>query len=60
MPRSEVERLRSLAFEALAAASEMKDPVCQRIMIEVAASYARLAEHIEEREAAKPPLGKDD
>jgi hypothetical protein len=60
MAQSEVERLRSLAFEVLAAASEMTDPICQRIMIEVAASYARLAEHIEERIAAEPSPGKDD
>jgi hypothetical protein len=55
MPRSDAKRLRFLAVEAMAAAAQMSDPNCRRIMINVAASYERLAQHAEASEADSPP-----
>jgi hypothetical protein len=50
MPLSDVSRLRMLAAEALAAATQMTDANCKRSMVGLAASYERLADHAESRE----------
>lgn len=52
MSPTDAERLRSLSIEALATAAQMTDPMCKSTMIEVAACYDRLADHVEQRECA--------
>jgi hypothetical protein len=47
-------QLRMLAVEVLAIADQMNDPHFKRIMIAIAASYERLAEHAAKREAEAP------
>jgi hypothetical protein len=58
MPESAADRLRLLATEALLKAGEMTDDACRRVMIDIAATYARLADDAEQRPTAKPPLDK--
>jgi hypothetical protein len=60
MPESEADRMTRLATEALKTAAEMTDDTCRRVMIEIAAAYARLAEHVEQREGSKPPHDESD
>jgi hypothetical protein len=57
MTISEAVRLRALAAEALTIGATMTEPNCKRMMIKLAASYERLAEHAEKREAARPSDG---
>jgi hypothetical protein len=45
-------RLRLLAAEVLTIGTGMTDPECKRDMMELAASYERLADHAEKRAAA--------
>ena len=59
MPRTEVERLRLLAVNALAEAAQMTDMQCKRVMIGLAASYQRLADHAEAREGRHEGLPFD-
>jgi hypothetical protein len=47
MLRSGTQRLRMLAVEAMAVASQMADADCRRIMLDLAATYELLAEHAE-------------
>ena len=54
MPEREADRLRRLATEALQSAVGMTDDACRRVMLDIAAAYARLAEHAEQWEAADP------
>jgi hypothetical protein len=54
MALAETRRFRLLAAEALAVADQMNDPACRRLMICVAASYERLADHAEQRAVAGP------
>jgi hypothetical protein len=60
MPEKEADRLRRLAMEALQTAAEMTDDAPRRVMIEVAAAYARLADYVDEHKAAKPLLDEPD
>lgn len=60
MPLSDVTRLRMLAAEALAAATQMTDANCKRSMVGLAASYERLADHAEGREPASSLPGPHD
>jgi hypothetical protein len=60
MLEREADRLRRLATEALQTAVEMTDDACRRVMIDIAAAYARLAEHAEQREAADPSPVEND
>jgi hypothetical protein len=52
MPRSETALLRLLAAEALATSAQMTDGDCKQTMVRLAASYERLADYAEKREAA--------
>jgi hypothetical protein len=52
MPGTDVERLRLLAIDALAEAAQMTDTQCKHVMIGLAASYQRLADHAEARAGA--------
>jgi hypothetical protein len=52
------EHWRSRAEEARAIASDLNDPETQRIMLEVAKGYDRLAEHAEQRQLTKPVRSK--
>src|SRR5262245_18887821 len=54
MALAEVRHFRLLAAETLAAADQMTDPSCRRLMICVAASYERLADYAEQRAVAGP------
>jgi hypothetical protein len=55
MPLEDAQRLRLRAIEAMIIADQMRDPVCKRAMITIAAGYERLAEHAEECEAINKP-----
>jgi hypothetical protein len=57
MPPNDARRLRLLADEALAISAGMTDAACRQMMLALAASYRRLADHAEEREATSLPLG---
>jgi hypothetical protein len=52
MAQNDAARLRALAADALAAATQMTDANCKRAMMGVAVSYERLASHAEQRETA--------
>ena len=51
MPNNKINRFTLLAVEALAEAGQMTDPTSKRIMLDVVASYFRLADLFERREA---------
>jgi hypothetical protein len=48
-------RFRQLAADALAEAALLTDPTTKRLLIEIAASYERLADRTQWPEATKPP-----
>lgn len=58
MSHSSARRFRQLAADALAEATLLTDPKSKRLLIEIAASYERLAESAEAREAATPPADR--
>ena len=60
MSRSRADRFRQFAADALVEAAVLTDPASKRLMIEIAASYERLAERTEAREAGAPARDKED
>jgi hypothetical protein len=58
MSRIQAGRFRHLAADALAEAALVTDPAFKRLLIEMAASYGRLAERMETRETDETPTDK--
>lgn len=58
MSHSTARRFRQLAADALAEAALLTDPAMKRLLIDIAASYERLAEGVEAREAAAVPTDR--